>query len=472
MNKIFQINIGPKISLKFQSNESDQKYKSINWKIFRVLSLLQKISWMVFFASFFVLPVFGGKNQEQATLIYLYFFVIWHFALHLSRSILVRDNFLPVVPFDLILLLFTTFVTSSLFLTTVAHETSYNIFGGRDFKAFSGVSIIAFCLLYFLGVAGYLTKVLKPWHLLILPFSFFSGMFCDYLINFEFLSDWKIIIWMIFPTILFLIFNKPSSKFKFGILFCEIILLIFNWDNHYAALISIILGIIIIIWKLLNIHRILKVMKNFSNDFRLVWQRKLSMSKFYKRNSLVFFMINAGLVYLIILVWLVYQNSFSSLLSNFHLANLPSLKAFWIGAGLQGSILSTISMILNSYGFFTFILFVLFIGFNFRQRYLYFQKVPVAGTIFLINLITFVVFFCLTKFNQMVLILFWLELLWFVLQSMKAKPGIAKPLEFHFWKNPKYYRYNSWIQSVLSMLLLLFGVYLIMLLKIIYSNIS
>ena len=153
MAKKFILKIAPNLKLSLIPNINIRKDK-FEFLIDAVNSF-SKISWIIFFLLLLSSTLY---SSDTGTYFFVAIILIVQLGLHIIRKLISTNEFLPSVSNDLNFLIFTSLIALSLFINTLLYKDLINIWGGRDFRAISGVSIISFWFIYYLISYNFSTK--------------------------------------------------------------------------------------------------------------------------------------------------------------------------------------------------------------------------------------------------------------------------------------------------------------------------
>jgi len=152
MSKKMIIRLTPKYSLKFDPSSFKLRpgWQAVSFDLAdHLLSWLLPI-FILFSLSFELFSNSGGSVILDA----VYAITVAGMALQLIKRVLGKNEYLPQVPFDMLLLTFTTIISVSLFYHTAILKDQTNLWGGISLRAISAISLIAYWFFYYLLVAN------------------------------------------------------------------------------------------------------------------------------------------------------------------------------------------------------------------------------------------------------------------------------------------------------------------------------
>jgi len=120
--------------------------------------IIGRALWYIFFIFILSSHIFYQDQASLAPLFWVYIFSVTLLAFQILRKIVLKGEFLPTVPYDLILLTFTTLVAISLFVNSLDAGEEINIWGGPILRLYSGLSLICFWFIYYLTVINFSSK--------------------------------------------------------------------------------------------------------------------------------------------------------------------------------------------------------------------------------------------------------------------------------------------------------------------------
>ena len=175
MSKKYLLNVGPK-KFTFSTDIGLFRMRGGLAGLLDLLNNLTPLLWKVFLLLLFPAYFFLDINQPGVSyLSWLYGFMVVLLFMQIMKRILSRSDYLPTVPYDILLLIFVSVATISIFISLLVSKGEFSIWGGADLRIISGISLIAYWFVYYLTVVinlthDFLQKSVKlPVELVIVP---------------------------------------------------------------------------------------------------------------------------------------------------------------------------------------------------------------------------------------------------------------------------------------------------------------
>jgi len=348
------IRFGPKYSLTI--DPSLLKLRP-GWQagLFDLADLFSKLVLPLFLLLIYSFDLYSTATG-QVVVIALYALVITALSLQIVRRILGRNENLPEVPYDLILLSLTTLVAVSLFYHTAVARDQTNLWGGVALKSISGISMIAYWFLYYLLLnnsaskknLGNLIKMIfwAPLLMVVLVLAGFKDVPASVVLALS----------CLIPGLTILILTQKKNRLLLILDLIVSLVILFTSGNKvgiFSMLVTFIVSfILIVIWgrnKLFTTIKALDEIK-FSELRRDLWG-------VLNRHALfVFLAISLG-VSLFSLFWFnrnLSQEFFAGITLGLKSQDLGSLAKVLVGNGMKDSAGSKLFQFIYSYGFVSF----------------------------------------------------------------------------------------------------------------------
>lgn len=287
----FTIKIPEKEDITNITKALDNISSFINNNIFGVLTLI-----------FFFLPSIN-IDGNYSLMIIIYATLLIALFVKLLRRVYFHTEHSPLLPYDLPSLFLTTAIAFSFFYNTVITLNNKNIWGGREFNEISGISLIAYFVLYYLYYTSGFSKLRSNKLILFFLLSPLISFLFALLFNAQILPSAYILLILLHPMYLF-IFLKGDRYILISfvnILISSYLLLI---NAYFLTTLTLIitylfLVIFIIINKRNDLYKMIRYLDRLDKPFDL--------KKYIKRNSELIFLILSIIFVLIGARW-IYMN--------------------------------------------------------------------------------------------------------------------------------------------------------------------
>jgi len=417
-----------------------------------LITVIQNILWFVWIISLPVSILFS-QNTGVVTIINLYIFIVLCFGLLITKNLFFKQKINIPVPHDLLLLFFTTVLTTSLLVTTLNTNINYNIFGGNDYRMFSGISMMALGGLYYLFIhqniaQKYFAKlnIYMIGMLIAVVFSVLDKF--DGKINTGLLST----LIVLSPGLLWLSMKKVGLRYVNFILFVFGIVFLITAQKSYLYFVIAVIYIPICIGGLL---RNIKIIKNQVNrlikDVKAVISKKKKASELVVKNTEIIFIIITGIISIIsIIVWL----STGSEITFRGQVLLSDGINLWLGHGLTGGRPSSVFIgMIYATGLIVSMVFIALIIVMIKQMVRSFKDDETAY-FFVLTLSASVIYFLLLPVETLTIISIWLMMGFssvFYLQKI-VKYNIKSKLikrEYNLFTDKEFIKLNKWIPYIM-----------------------
>jgi len=372
MAKKFILNIAHNLKLSINPNinfRSDKLEFTLD-----AVNVVSKICWMIFF-----LLLLSSTLYSSSTNTGTYFFVaiilIIQLGLHVIRRLLSNNEMLPSVANDLYFLIFTSLIALSLFINTILYKDLVNIWGGKDFRAISGVSIISFWFVYFLISYNFSTKdSFKSLHKLL---SF--GYLISFVIGLIALGTFPISLMNIYAlsNLGFLVLILTQKKLH--------IINIINFLVSTLFLLAMPAGMVQMIvfafYFSVFIYILIRKFKTLGLAFEELNNKKFEYFEYLKRNYLTLLFIVSIIFSLLGVLW--FSRNYDPFFFDKFSIGLKTIKFSYInnlliGNGLLLNYGSIFFQFLSTYGVIPFIGFVLLTISMFKDCYTYIKSSSIS----------------------------------------------------------------------------------------------
>lgn len=471
--KNYKLQLSENYTLRLKLPEFD----TMKGLLLSILSLADQAITKYFYL--FVLVLFSCFVFSDAAQVgYLSFFytsVLILLGLHIVRKIVAKGSFLPAVPYDVVILSFTTVVAISLFATTVSSDLKYNIWGGPWLRIVSGASLISYWFFYYIfqlqvDSKAHFTKLKE-----LLAISPLLALVINLFLGNEISNAIGLSLQLLIPAWLFLAITQAKHKKIYALTsLLSLVMLYLNEDKF-------ILGANIVTFALLALVYLAKYYKDLGKRFNLLDKnvdslitRKTSLKQVLQSNFEELYFVISALVGAIGLIWLKLNTEFDFLLpltTGLRTVSETSVYDLFVGKGLilfRGTLLT---QLIHSFGILALLLFVTIIVLVVRdliQAYKATKDSSVAnkGTILfllsgILGLVVNLVFYETRDLS--------LILLWFFLAMAGVHKALAEDKDIYKFKIevfvPKLFSEKrklwNWIQLVSIVSVVVIIIYLI-----------
>jgi hypothetical protein len=487
MSKKYLVNIGPK-TFRFPPDFSFFTFRSGLAGLLDFTNRITPLLWQIFllflFPSFYFLDVNG---PGASYLIWLYGFVVMLLFLQILKKLISKGDYLPTVPYDILLLFFVSLTTIAMFVNLYVLKGQFSIWGGPPLRLISTVSLIAFWFVYYLSNIynqsqyrwSRVVKLLTASMLITVVFNIFTG--ASY-------SDGILLpVVLLAPAYLWLALTAKKHRWLFVLSLLVSGVMLVEFKNPVIVLSTLFAMLVPSVMIIFKYRKNLKqLLVQVSSDVDKVIERKLSIGGFLSHNSEIIYL----LLFLIMLVvgftWIRTDNSinvlqdlekgFAILKQNI---TLPSLL---IGKSLIQTDGSLLIQFVSAYG----LLGTLILGAFIIMMLIWIIRQAVSGKfkfdygffMFLISVISAnLLFFTLAKATELQLI--FLTVIISIAAAIKNATDIKKPVElsseiqeFEKVKSPLTRRILGILQAVSALALVAGFMFFLILLQTIRTAIS
>ncbi|MFQ5493429.1 MAG: hypothetical protein ACE5DX_04690 [Candidatus Dojkabacteria bacterium] len=386
-----------------------------------IANLLTPALWYLFLYLLFPAAHFlGMADAGGAHLLWLYGFVVSLLFLQIIKRLISKSDYLPTVPYDLLLLTFTSLVAISLFISVLSTEQTFSIWGGKNLRVISGLSIIVLWFLYYLTNIFARNSVLFSRTVHFFAWSPVVAVVVNLLANVPYYQGIAMPMMVMAPAWLWLVLSKTSGKFVYALnLLLSLVMLAELKDGLSVFIFTasiLVAGVLVFV---ANYKGIGKLFSNLNKGVNKLISRKATLSGFLNDNDYALYILLTALTVVAGALWMLSnsdQQIFTGLTNGIELLDLGSgVRTILFGNGLTLLGGSFVLQFLHSYGVLSSIVIVIFLVWVFKDLITQFfrQKgseqrgvILFVLTFLTTSLITFIV----SVGSDLHFILFWLFL--------------------------------------------------------------
>ena len=463
MSKKYLVNIGPR-TFRFPPDFSFFTFRSGLAGLLDFANKVTPVLWQIFLLLLFPSFYFLDVNQPGISyLIWLYGFVVMLLFLQILKKLISKGDYLPTVPYDILLLFFVSLTTIAMFVNLYVLKGQLSIWGGPSLRLISTVSLIAFWFVYYLSNIynqsqyrwSRAVKLLTASMLITVVFNLFTAA--------SYADGILLPVVLLAPAYLWLALTAKKHRWLYVLALIVSAVMLVEFKNPVLIL-STLAGMLVPVAMIILKFRknVKQLLVQVSSDTDKLIERKLSFGEFLRHNSEIIYL----LLFLIMLVvgftWIRSDSSvniFRELETGFGIfrQNL-TVPALMIGKSLVQTDGSLLIQFVAAYGLLGTLLMggfiIMMLVWVIRQAVSGKFKYDYGFFMFLVSVITANLFyFTLAKADELQLI--FLTVIISLAASIKnatqaKKPSVlsAEVQEFEKVKNPVVRRILGILQSV------------------------
>lgn len=327
-----------------------------------IVNALSKIIWIIFFLLVISSTLFS-TDLGIGTYFFILVTIILQIFLHVVKGLLSKNDILPSIVNDIYFLIFTSVISFSLFINTILYKDAINIWGGKDFRAISGISMIAYWFLYYLVSINYSTKKDFKSILKLINFGVLISFVLGLLLTNTLPTDLTNILILLNPGLLILALSQKKLNSLYIVNFVLSTIIMFAIPAGIIQVIVFFFYFVTFIFLLIRKRRSLGMLLDGLNA------KKTPLISFFKKNFTAILMLVSVVFCLIGIIWLLKNFNvffFDKFIIGTNTLRFSQINNLLIGNGLLINYGSIFFQFFSTYGLLPVIglLLLLYIGFK------------------------------------------------------------------------------------------------------------
>lgn len=380
------------------------------------LRLATSVFWPVFVLLLGVSGLYYNVDDPGLGIIlWVYAFVVILLFIQICKRILGSTNYLPSVSYDLLLLFFTSIAVISIFISLLSSSLGFSIWGHKELREISCLSIIAYWFLYYVINATHLdlaklmrsVTYLSLAPVLVAVVNFISGNSLVYSID-----DLMILtapVWMV----MFLSHDKNKLLYLANLLLSLLALVNSSFLTAVMGM-WVSLVVLFVLTLLRNRHQLPELFKDLNKGIDGVIDRKTGIAKMITENSQALILFFSLLFAVVAGIWIRLNSQvgiFYNLENGVGSVNFSGgiVKALF-GNGLVQLNATALTTFVNDYGLVSTLLFIVFLAVVVRNLIKEILKDKEQTPLFyfsLLSIIAVIVYATLGQVSEITLLFFW-----------------------------------------------------------------